>query len=45
MLPKMGLTEETPSGSLTVDLQAPSGLRDHLKWDGGNGLLSFDYEK
>lgn len=42
MLPKMGLIEETPSGSLTVDLQEPNGFRGHLNWEGGKGLLIFD---
>lgn len=42
MLPKMGLTKETPSGLLTVDLQVPNGLRDHLNWEGGKGLLMLD---
>lgn len=42
MLPKMCLIEETPPASLTVDLQVPNGLRDHLRWEGGKGLLIFD---
>lgn len=42
MLPKVCLMEETPSVSLTVDLQPPNGLRDHLSWEGGKGLLIFD---
>lgn len=42
MLPKMCLMEGTPSESLTVYLQAPSGLRDHLSWEEGKGLLIFD---
>lgn len=42
MLPKMCLIEGTPSASLTAYLQAPSGLRDHLSWEEGKGLLIFD---
>lgn len=45
ILPKICLREETSSGSLTVDLQAPNGLRDHLSWEVGKGLLIFDKEK
>lgn len=41
ILPKICLREETPSGSLTVGLQAPNGLRDHLSWEEGKGLLIF----
>lgn len=40
--PKWGLIEETPSGSLTVDLQEPNGFGGYLNWEGGKGLLIFD---
>lgn len=38
----MDLMKEKPSGSLTVDLQDPNGLRNPWSWRDGKGLLIFD---